>query len=347
MRVVFAPDWRNGVPYQRLLADALAAEGVGVRFLTGYKRVLPLTRLLRAQPCDLLHLHWPEAYYTPASPAHHWFRRARFRADLALATRRTPFVLTAHNLHEHNLQHHPFARANYAAAYRRARLVLAHTAAARDALVSAYGLPAEKFRVIPHGDLSVVMPPPLPREEARAQLGLAPGPLALIFGAVEPYKGQEEILAWWKAARPSAQLAIVGKPHTDDYRATITSAAEGIAGVTLRFGWLSDADLATWLSAADCVLFNYRTIFTSGAACLARSRGVPIVIPARLETVDLDEPCPTVFRFDHPGGDLAEKLAAALSTRSDYDAAAGWREKTSWPAVARLTAAAYRDALGA
>ncbi len=36
LEVVFAPDWRGGVPYQRLLA---------------------------AQRCDLLHLHWPEAYY--------------------------------------------------------------------------------------------------------------------------------------------------------------------------------------------------------------------------------------------------------------------------------------------
>ena len=347
LEVVFAPDWRGGVPYQRLLAEALAAQGVSIRFLSGYKRVLPLTRLLAAQPCDLLHLHWPEAYYPRLGDRLDWFRRARFTTDLALAARRTPFVLTAHNLHEHNLQHLPFAHANYAAAYRRARLVFAHSEAARQKLTEVYRLAAEKIRVIPHGDLSVVLPAPMPREKARAQLGLAPGPLLLMFGAVEPYKGQEEILAWWKTARPAAQLVIAGKPHTPDYAATITRAADGVPGVTLRFGWLDDAALALWLSAADCALFNYRTIFTSGAAALARSWGVPILIPSRLATVALDEPAPTIFRFDRPDTDLGDKLRAALATPSDYTAATAWRAQTAWPRVAALTAAGYRTALSA
>lgn len=60
MDVVFAPDWRQGAPYQRLLAEVLGAIGLHVGFLSSYRRVLPLTRLLRQQPADLLHLHWPE-----------------------------------------------------------------------------------------------------------------------------------------------------------------------------------------------------------------------------------------------------------------------------------------------
>ena len=64
MRVLFAPDWRGGVPYQRLLADALAKRNVDVVFPNGYKRILPLSRGLDAAgPCDILHLHWPEAYF--------------------------------------------------------------------------------------------------------------------------------------------------------------------------------------------------------------------------------------------------------------------------------------------
>ena len=48
---------------------ALAEQGFPIRYLQGYKRVLPLTRLLAKNPCDLLHLHWPEAYY-PAMRDH-------------------------------------------------------------------------------------------------------------------------------------------------------------------------------------------------------------------------------------------------------------------------------------
>ncbi len=346
MRVLFAPDWREGVPYQRLLAGALAAHGLEVTFLSHYKRLLPLTRLVREQRADLLHLHWPEAYYPRVRDGWDFFRRARFRADLALATRSLPFVLTAHNLQEHNAGELPLARANYAAAYRRARLVFAHSDAARDALVATYDLRAEKIRVIPHGDLSVAMPTPVPAGEARARLGLPPGPLCLMFGTVEPYKGQEEILAWWRDTQPAAQLIIVGRPCTDEYAGAVRKSAGGVPNVTLQFHWLSDAELALFLSAADCAVFNYRTIFTSGAATLARSWGLPILLPSRLTTVDLHEPDPRVFRFAQLGSDFAQKLHAALQIAPDFTAAAPWRASIAWPRLATLTAEGYREALG-
>jgi beta-1,4-mannosyltransferase len=345
MNVLFAPDWRQGVPYQRLLAEALVAAGVRVGFLSHYKRVLPLTRLLRQRPTDLLHLHWPEAYYPQKRDRWDLFRRARFIADLALATRRTPFVFTAHNLAEHN-HRHAFAHANYAAAYRRARIVFAHSSSARTELVRTYGLSAEKIRVIPHGDLSVVMPPPLPQAEARARLGLPGGPVCLMFGAVEPYKGQEEVLAHWRKARPDALLVIAGKPQSPEYAATIRRAAEGLPKVVLHLDWLADPELALFLSAANVTLFNYRTIFTSGAATLARSWGLPLLIPARLTTVDLGEPDPRVIRFQSLETDFAGKLAAALAIASDYSAADEWRRMTAWTRVAELTLAGYHEALG-
>jgi hypothetical protein len=55
MNILFAPDYRAGVPYQTLLADALIRRGANVRFLQGYKRVFPLSRLLQDQDCDILH----------------------------------------------------------------------------------------------------------------------------------------------------------------------------------------------------------------------------------------------------------------------------------------------------
>jgi hypothetical protein len=91
------------------------------------------------------------------------------------------------------------------------------------------------------------------------------------------------------------------------------------------------------------VLFNYRAIFTSGAACLARSYGVPILMPSRLGTVELGEPNRLVFRFSE--GDLREKLEQALQTKPDYEAAAPWRDATAWPRVAAATAEVYRAAL--
>src|SRR5690242_3330868 len=62
IRVLFAPDWRNGVAYQDLLAKELAELSTEVNFASQYRRVLPLARIARQFRPDVLHLHWPEAY---------------------------------------------------------------------------------------------------------------------------------------------------------------------------------------------------------------------------------------------------------------------------------------------
>ncbi len=342
---IFAPDWRGGVPYQRLLAEALPAHGVHVSFLEGYKRVLPLRRLLRERGGDILHLHWPEAYYPAKGDAWDWFRRARFVFDLAGAVKNRALAVTAHNLQAHNRAEESFALRNSRAAYRMARVVFAHSDIAKQRLAETFDLSPEKIRIIPHGDLAVTLGAPVPTVEARAALGLREGRIALIFGAVEPYKGQEETIAWWKQANPNATLAIVGKPHTDEYRAHIAQLTAGVPNIITHFGWLDDAQLKLWLCAADVAIFNYRQIFTSGAANLARSWGLPILLPHRLDTVALDEPSPFVHRFERMDSDFGAKLDDAFRTAPDFAAAAPWRAGCTWDTVARLTADGYRMAL--
>ncbi len=71
-----------------------------------------------------------------------------------------------------------------------------------------------------------------------------------------------------------------------------------------------------------------------------------MVLPRRLETIELAEPNRRVVRFDSPETDLGEAIESALKVGADYDSAADWRELTSWSAVAETTFAAYRRALG-
>ncbi len=349
MKVLFAPDWRDGVPYQRLLAEALTEHGVEVDFLRTYRRILPLTRLVgdrqRAGPVNLLHLHWPEAYYPPLQDGRDWFRCARFPLDLALATRRVPLAVTAHNLIAHNRAQEPFALRNARAALRRARVIFAHSEPAKTQLIATHALTAERIRVVPHGDLSGALPPPVPRAEARARCGLGTGPVVLVFGAIEPYKGVEEILEQWRQTPPEVELVIAGKAITPEYEAVIREAAAGIPNVTLHLERLSDAEVACWLSAVDAVLFNYRAIFTSGAASLARSWGVPILFPERFTTVDLGEPSPFVSRYADFGRAFSLALGRALSTPPSFAAAADWRASIRWSGIAATTATAYRDAV--
>lgn len=345
MDVVFAPDWRNGVPYQTLLAEALERQGARVKFLQGYKRVLPLTRLLAQQRCDLLHLHWPEAYYSRRGDAWDWFRRARFVWDLRGATRRCALATTAHNLHAHNRGREMFQARNSRAAHQQAGVVFAHSEIAKERLIERFKLPSEKILVIPHGDLSVTLGAPIPAAEARAALGLPAGKVALVFGAVEPYKGQEEIIQWWRQHTPDATLAIVGNASTPAYREHIERTIAGDPRIRAEFGWLPDERLRLWLSAVDATIFNYREIFTSGAANLARSWGVPMVLPHRLDTVALDEPNPFVHRFASFETDFGTQLAKAFAVQPDFSASAAWRHETRWDRVAEITIAGYRRAM--
>jgi beta-1,4-mannosyltransferase len=343
MKVLFAPDYRAGVAYQAMLADALAAGGVEVTFPYGHRRVLPLWRATKDWPGDLLHVHWPEKFFEVRRDGLDFLRVARYPVDLALTLKRLPLVLTAHDLRPHN-RSGGLLHSNFQRTYAAARAVIVHSKAAGDAVCETYAVKAEKIHVIPHGDLSGSLPPLPERGEARAVLGIPDDEnLCLMFGTVEPYKGIEPVIEYWRGANPPATLVIAGKPFTPEYAASLEAMAGCAKNIRFDLAWQTEEALARWLSAADCVLFHYRAIFTSGAACLARSLGIPILIPERLDTVDLAEPFPSVFRFSALDNGFADALAKAVRLGRDFAAAIPWREATAWPKIAAQTAAVYRS----
>jgi glycosyltransferase involved in cell wall biosynthesis len=343
VKVFFAPDYRKGVAYQALLAGALADLGVEVTFPHGHRRVLPLWRGLEGWSGDLLHLHWPEKFFEARRDGLDFWRKVRYPLDLALAARRVPIVLTAHDLQPHNRSGEALLRGNFQRTYNAARAVIVHSRQAGEAVRAAYGVESERLHVIPHGDLSASLGPLPSRAESRRALGIAAEErLCLMFGTVEPYKGIEPVLDWWRAAEPAATLAVAGKPFSPEYEAAIRERAGASGKIRLDLAWQTDEALKRWLAAADCALFHYRAIFTSGAACLARSLGIPILIPGRLDTVDLAEPHPLVFRFGALETDFRPALEAALCARPDFAAAEAWREATAWSRIAEETARVYR-----
>jgi hypothetical protein len=182
------------------------------------------------------------------------------------------------------------------------------------------------------------------RANARAALGIPEAErLCLMFGTVEPYKGIEPVIDWWRNADTPATIAIAGKPFSTEYGLAIRRRSQATGPkIRLDLTWQSDEALERWLAAADCVLFHYQAIFTSGAACLARSFGIPILIPRRLDTVDLAEPHPLVFRFDALETDFSAALDQALAATPSYAAAAQWRQSTAWTEIAAQTARLYR-----
>ena len=214
----------------------------------------------------------------------------------------------------------------------------------------AFGLSDKLIHTIPFGDHAVTMGAPLPRDQARIQLGLPrDSKVCLVFGTVSPYKRSDELVKFWAENDLPYRLVVVGKVLSKTFASRLYELAQGHNMIDLRLfdEWLDDAALRVWLSASDCSIFNYREIFTSGAAALARSYGLPLLIPRRLASADLDEPHPHVFRFDTLETDFRAQLDRALATPCDYELADKWRQKTSWERVAEITAFVYHDVMRA
>lgn len=344
LRVTFAPDFRELGPYQELLARALGREEVHVTHLPGYRRVLPMVRSLQSLPMDVLHMHYPSHYFLQYKRGD-LLRKLRFPFDLRMATGRMPMVYTVHDLYPLD---HPagfLTRMDSHYALRRAAALIVHSETAKKRIAAVAPELEEKCVVIPHGDLSPTYGTLLPQAEARAKLGLGGGKLCLVFGIITPNKGAEALIAFWKRAQPGATLAIVGRPKFQSYARALKAQAGDASGIHLRFAFQSDEEVRLWFSAADCVIINYETIFTSGVASLARSYGLSVLLPSRSETVDLQEPHPSVFRFDSVEGNFGEKLHGALLFQSSYATAEEWRKSIAWDRIAADTRRVYDRAI--
>ncbi|MEM7386689.1 MAG: hypothetical protein AAF514_17265 [Verrucomicrobiota bacterium] len=348
MKVLFAPDFSRENAYQPLLAEALEEAGLTVRFLSDYKRVFPLARSLPAAEADLVHIHWPEAYFLNRGDRWDLMRKLRYPLDLSLATRKTPSVLTAHNLLPHNRADEALVRRNIESTVRQSRKIFLHSAGAESTFIEQFPVAAGKTTCIPFGESSKPLGRLLTKQQAAGCLDrtLTATPLCLMIGTLSRYKGIAEAIEFWGQAPRPARLVIVGRVIKAAHIEELKALARPLPNVELHTSdWVSDEEMVAWMSLADCILFNHERVFSSGASATVRSLGIPQLIPERLRTVDLDEPHPHVIRFSSLNEDFNPMLKKALSRSSDYDLAASWREKTSWERVAEETIEAYEEAL--
>ena len=345
LKVIFAPDWRDGNPYQQDLGRELIAQGVELHYLDHYRRGFPLTRGLKAYPSDsIFHLHWPNPYLGRSDAWLSWLRAIRFPLDLKWSLAGRPLVITAHNLFPHHSHHSSLIQRAVGKMYRQADRVIAHSQTAAGAIAQQFHIPTEKTRVIRHGLVSDLIHPLPDRMESRQALNLPPhSPLCLMFGAASPYKGIEEVLQYWVQHKPDCDLAIVGKPATEEYGAHLKELATANSRIHLRLDFVTNEELRQWLASSDCCLFNYEKILTSGSVHPPRSLGIPILLPDRLDTLELDEPSPRVIRFRTFAPNFHNQLLQCLDIGCDYDSAADWRESHAWSRIAEQTVELYRE----
>jgi len=161
--------------------------------------------------------------------------------------------------------------------------------AAASLLTRAYGVDAQRVRIVPHGvpDLPLV-----DSETVKPRLGLAGRKVILSFGLLGPGKGYESVIAALPAvaeAVPDALYVVLGATHPDllrhegeAYRNRLVAAAQSL-DVTdhVRFvdRFVGRTELGTWLEAADIFVTPYPNLdqIVSGTLSYAMGAGRAVV----------------------------------------------------------------------
>ena len=225
---------------------------------------------------------------------------------------------------------------------RRARAVIAPSARARRDIAQCYAR-SEGVHVVPHGcDRRLV---PLPREEARAQLGVPPGAfVAVYFG--DARKGLLAAIGGLEFA-PAVHLLAVTATPPDHYLRTAQS-----LGVRDRLIWAPPgAGAAAAYGAAD--LLVHPTIYDSFGLTVAEALalGIPTIVSSEAGVTDLLEHGRSAWILREPSAAATGEALRALSTDAAAraalaDAGRAVATRYTWDRTVRATEAVYDEVCG-
>jgi len=226
---------------------------------------------------------------------------------------------------------------------RRADGLISGSASARDEICSVLRLDPSRFMVVPHGVGPVPHAEPADAGALLARLGLRQKRVVLCLAAVRPHKNQELLVR--AAASLPDDVVIVLAGHQEPYVEQVRALARELA-VEDRIrlaGYLTDAEVETLWSLAQCAAFPTRTEGFGLPVLEGMARGVPIAcsdIPV-LREVGGDAP-----RYFDPGDPNAAATAvvASLGDRNRGRLGVERASRFSWRDAARGTMEAYERA---
>jgi beta-1,4-mannosyltransferase len=339
--------------YQRLVYEHLRPHGFELepsgRFGLGW------LRRSRAR-VDVLHFHWPGAYYVYNS-ASRPLRLAGTSARLALFAGRLAaaralgyrIVWTIHQPQPHESAAPALDRLAGIVLARAANDLHVHDRNTEERARRQLLLGSRPVHVIPHGAYDGVYAPPRPAAEARAELGIAADAYVfLAFGLIRRYKDVDALTAAFSALdEPEAVLLVAGMPIDDETAATVRAAAAADPRIRTILEFVPDDRVADLYAATDAAVVARADGGTSGALVLALSLGVPVVAANSPTYAELTGGGKAGWLFDpaDPEG-LRRALAQAVADRDRRGEKAAAAEAAAralaWPAIAGRLAAVLR-----
>ena len=256
---------------------------------------------------------------------------------------RTPQIVTAHNVLPHERQW--WHRLVFRAIYRLADSIIVHSRHSREELARELGVPAEKIRVIPHGNYMFF-------ESGDDRPVAATSPFRILFfGYIRRYKGLTVLLEALAQVRDHGcdfVLDVVGKPVEpwEPYQRLIDSFQLGDR-VETRLGYVPVEEVPEYFRRAAVVVLPYLNISQSGVLHLAYAFSRPVIVTRTgglPEVVDEGH-----SGFVVPPGDvdaLAERLEQLIRdpdscTEMGRHARELATTRYAWDGIARDNAALY------
>ena len=346
--VYYSPDYSQSNPYQRLLGEALEAEGVTVTPVRRHDVFMPAAAA-RGELPDVLHLHWIDMFVV----GRHWsitlVKGLVFLAQLTvLSLAGVRLVWTVHNV----LQHDPQTpRTETAIRHLLARLVAAmivHCREATETVLRAYRLPdryRNRMHVVPHGHYLDAYDDDVSREAARDDLDLDEEFVFLFFGRICAYKNVTALVeAFCGLPGEEIRLFVVGNPQGPDVDRAVRAAAAGDERVRLTLEFIPTERIQVYMNAADVVVIPFEDVLTSGSVIAAMSFGRSVLVP-NAGCVRAILPPGGGFTYE-PSGSIDTLQAAMRDVQTaDVDVAgrANRRAMASydWETIARRTTEVY------
>jgi len=288
--LLMSGSWYEKNAYMTLLSKALREQGIDVR-TPDLLLLFPLTRTrLRNRDADVMQLDWIYDYYATddlesarLNDVVSVLRAATFLLDLLVVSLLDVRVVrTVHNKRSHDGTYPRIERIVNECLFWVADAVTVKCSAAADEISATYCVPdARELSVVPDGNYVDAYENEVSRAEARAELGIGEKRFVFVFfGQIRPYKGVTELAEVFSSLDlPDATLLIVGKPHTADIEAQITTLAASDPRIETWLSFVPDDRIQYYLNAADVLVLPYRKILNSGSALLGLSFGTPMVTP--------------------------------------------------------------------
>lgn len=347
--VCFLP-FLDGNPYQSMLAEHLATEGVSVERGWTLPSVLK-ARLRRRTAPDILHLHWPPRISFGFGGLKVLMGYMLRLWALRILGQR--FVWTAHNLYHHEASWHSGERWMNKRMSALADKIIVHSTSAKSAITKEYEISVTgKIEIIRHAAYLNCYPNTTTMAAARSKLGLQSDDIVfLFFGQIRRYKRVPELLESFNQIEcKKARLVVAGKAKSQEEITRLESLVTNDNRVKLYTDFVPNDQVQFLFGAADAVVFPYSDSLTSGAVILAMSMGKPCIAPDTgcfAETVTNSGG----FLYDCNEADsLRRAMQAVIERREELQSmgevnlkrAANW----TWEDAAHQTAKTYRSALG-